>query len=149
MSELRPRCSAWHIGPTLQPLPARRGAAAAFPAERDFEDSRDREDHADGLGTQNQPKYFLMDAEMDVDFLVSEGIFVKGRAASALQTVSLWLGANTIVELSFEEAQELLKANLDNAHSSLAQITEELSYIKDQKTTTEVNVSECTTRVWP
>lgn len=35
----------------------------------------------------------------------------------------------------------MLKSNLSNAHSSLSQITEELSYIKDQKTTTEVNVS--------
>ena len=78
---------------------------------------------------------------MDVDFLVSEGIFVKGKAAPGLQSVNLWLGANTIVELSFDEALELLKSNHSNAHSSLAQITEELSYIKDQKTTTEVNVS--------
>jgi hypothetical protein len=31
---------------------------------------------------------------------------------------------------------ELLKANLTNADSSLSQITEELAYIKDQKTTT-------------
>jgi prefoldin subunit 5 len=55
--------------------------------------------------------------------------------------VSLWLGANTIVELSFPEAVELLKANLGNAESSMSQITEELGYIKDQKTTTEVNIA--------
>ena len=55
--------------------------------------------------------------------------------------MSLWLGANTIVELSFPEAVELLKANLGNAESSMSQITEELGYIKDQKTTTEVNIA--------
>ena len=78
---------------------------------------------------------------MDVDFLISEGIFVRGKAKESLEHVSLWLGANTIAELTFKEANELLKANLDNAISSLAQITDELSYIKDQKTTTEVNVA--------
>lgn len=78
---------------------------------------------------------------MDVDFLISEGIFVRGRARDNLEHVSLWLGANTIVELTFEEALSLLKTNLANADSSLSQITEELSYIKDQKTTTEVNVA--------
>lgn len=78
---------------------------------------------------------------MDVDFLISEGIFVRGRARENLEHVSLWLGANTIVELTFEEALDLLKTNLANADSSLAQITDELSYIKDQKTTTEVNVA--------
>jgi prefoldin subunit 5 len=78
---------------------------------------------------------------MDLDFLISEGIFVRGRAIDSLEHVSLWLGANTIVELTFAEALELLKNNLGNADSSLSQVTEELAYIKDQKTTTEVNVA--------
>lgn len=78
---------------------------------------------------------------MDVDFLISEGIFVRGKAKEPLEHVSLWLGANTIVELTFDEASDLLRANLANAESSLSQITEELAYIKDQKTTTEVNVA--------
>jgi hypothetical protein len=38
---------------------------------------------------------------MEVDFLISEGIYVKGRAKEPLEHISLWLGANTIVELSF------------------------------------------------
>lgn len=35
----------------------------------------------------------------------------------------------------------MLTENLNNAINSLKQITEELAYIKDQKTTTEVNVA--------
>jgi prefoldin subunit 5 len=66
---------------------------------------------------------------------------VRGRAKDPLERVSLWLGANTIVELSFPEAVDLLKNNLSNAESSMSQITEELAYIKDQKTTTEVNIA--------
>lgn len=38
---------------------------------------------------------------MEVDFLISEGIYVRGRAKEPLEHVSLWLGANTIVELTY------------------------------------------------
>lgn len=85
---------------------------------------------------RQQAKYSLYYQDMDVDFLISEGIFVRGKAKEPLEHVSLWLGANTIVELTFDEAKDLLSANLANADSSLSQITEELAYIKDQKTTT-------------
>ena len=51
------------------------------------------------------------------------------------------MGANTVVELSFDEALNMLAQNLSNAKNSLKQINEELEYIKDQKTTTEVNVA--------
>ena len=78
---------------------------------------------------------------MEVDFLISEGIYVKGKVKEPVEHISLWLGANTIVQLTFKEAIELLHSNLENAHSSRVQIAEELSYIKDQKTTTEVNVA--------
>jgi prefoldin subunit 5 len=78
---------------------------------------------------------------MDVDFLISEGIYVKGKVKEPLEHISLWLGANTVVQLTFAEALDLLKTNHLNALSSKEQISEELAYIKDQKTTTEVNVA--------
>lgn len=55
---------------------------------------------------------------MNVDFMLSEGIFVRGKAKDGLDRISLWLGANIIVELSFEEAEALLIENLKNARSS-------------------------------
>jgi prefoldin subunit 5 len=73
--------------------------------------------------------------------MLSEGIFVKAKPKNNLDRISLWLGANTIVELTFEEAESMLSSNLSNAVNSLKQINEELTYIKDQKTTTEVNVA--------
>ncbi len=51
------------------------------------------------------------------------------------------MGASTVVELTFGEALTMLAQNLNNARNSLKQINEELEYIKDQKTTTEVNVA--------
>lgn len=67
--------------------------------------------------------------------MLSEGIFVKGRSKKNLDKIALWLGANTIVELTFDEAKKLLRENLGNAKSSSKQIEEELEYIRDQRTT--------------
>lgn len=66
---------------------------------------------------------------------------MRGRAKEPLEHISLWLGANTVVQLTFKESLELLRTNLANALSSREQISEELAYVKDQKTTTEVNVA--------
>ena len=49
----------------------------------------------------NQSKKAIY-SEMDVDFLISEGIFVKGRAKEPLEHISLWVGANTVVQLTFK-----------------------------------------------
>jgi prefoldin subunit 5 len=45
-----------------------------------------------------------------------------------------------MVEYSFEEANELLTKNLESAKKSLATIEEDLDFLKDQITTTEVSI---------
>ena len=44
----------------------------------------------------------------EVDFMLSDGIFVKAKAKEGANRVALWLGANTIVELTYAEAEKLL-----------------------------------------
>ena len=46
-----------------------------------------------------------------------------------------------MVEYPFEDATSLLTQNLKMAQEMLEEVTEDLAYIKDQKTTTEVNIS--------
>ena len=46
--------------------------------------------------------------QTQVDFMLSEGIYVKAKAKENTDKVALWLGAQTIVELTFEEAEKLL-----------------------------------------
>ena len=74
--------------------------------------------------------------ETHVDFMLSDGIYVKAKPKQNLEKISLWLGASTVVELTFAEALNMLTQNFNNAKNSLKQINEELEYIKDQKTTT-------------
>ena len=45
---------------------------------------------------------------VSVDFMLSEGIYVKAKSKENNDKVALWLGASTIVELTFKEAEKLL-----------------------------------------
>lgn len=46
-----------------------------------------------------------------------------------------------MVEFSFQEAIDLLSKNKESAEQSLISTTEQLDYLKDQITTTEVNIA--------
>jgi len=56
-------------------------------------------------------------------------------------TVYLWLGANIMVEYSYDEAIALLSNNLSQGKISLENYSKDLDYLKDQITVTEVNVA--------
>merc|ERR1712070_1311646 len=60
---------------------------------------------------------------------------------NADSTVCLWLGAKVMVEYTYDEALELLKNNLKNANTTGESLDEDLDFIKDQITTTEVNIA--------
>jgi len=47
--------------------------------------------------------------------LLTETFWSKARVDKNVKKVALWLGANVMVEFSFDEAVELLNNNLENA----------------------------------
>lgn len=49
--------------------------------------------------------------------------------------------ANVMVEYTFEEAIALLTKNLENCRANLRTMESDLDFIKDQITTTEVNIA--------
>ncbi|RCH87273.1 hypothetical protein CU098_002159, partial [Rhizopus stolonifer] len=56
-------------------------------------------------------------------------------------TVYLWLGANVMLEYTFEEAKDLLTSKLDTAKNSLSNTLEDLEFLRSQITTMEVNTA--------
>jgi len=76
-----------------------------------------------------------------VDFLLTDTIWAKGRVDKNVEKVSLWLGANTLVEFPLNDAKVLLKKNLENAQGNLRTFEEDLLFLKDQITTCEVNIA--------
>eukprot|EP00249_Psilotum_nudum_P008332 c21200_g1_i2 orf=455-1006(+) len=77
---------------------------------------------------------------ISVDFEVAEGIYSQAHIEET-DSVCLWLGANVMLEYSCEEAKTLLKRNLENANVGLQAIIEDLQFLRDQVTITEVTIA--------
>ncbi|KAK3098878.1 hypothetical protein FSP39_023913 [Pinctada imbricata] len=77
---------------------------------------------------------------LETRFLLSDQVYAKAKIPPT-DRVSLWLGANVMLEYSIEDAKVLLEKNLEAASKSLTQVEEDLSFIRDQTTTLEVNMA--------
>jgi prefoldin subunit 5 len=80
------------------------------------------------------------DKEYVTNFELAPNILAKAKLQQ-VQTVNLWLGANVMMEFSFQEAEELLSGNLETAGANLTKVDEQLAFLRDQITTTEVNMA--------
>lgn len=57
------------------------------------------------------------------------------------QKLGLWIGANTMVEYTYDEALELLTGQLAASHVKLAELDEDLSFLRANSITVEVNMA--------
>ena len=79
--------------------------------------------------------------EVDTNFLVSDNIWAKAKVPNDTGKVGLWLGANVMVEYTHDDALQLLTKNLGSAEAKLAESDADIDFLKDQITTTEVNIA--------
>ena len=79
--------------------------------------------------------------EISTNFLLSDNIWAKAKIPNTTGKVGLWLGANVMVEYTYDEAIKLLGKNLHNAEAKIAETTSDIDFLKDQITTTEVNLA--------
>ena len=78
--------------------------------------------------------------EFQTHFLLSDQVHAVARVPPT-EKVFLWLGANTMLEYSIEEAVTLLSKNLNTAVVNAGQLDEDLEYLSNQITTMEVNMA--------
>ncbi|KAF5275857.1 hypothetical protein FQR65_LT04095 [Abscondita terminalis] len=78
--------------------------------------------------------------EFETEFLLSDQVFAKA-IVTPTNTVCLWLGANVMLEYSLDEAEKLLVKNIATATNSLEQVEHDIDFLRDQCTTTEVNMA--------
>ncbi|KAH8294950.1 hypothetical protein KR018_004578 [Drosophila ironensis] len=78
--------------------------------------------------------------ERETQFLLSDQVFIK-TLVPATKTVYLWLGASVMLEYPLDEAEELLKQNVTAAVSNLKSVEHDQDFLRDQITTTEVNMA--------
>jgi len=78
--------------------------------------------------------------QQDYTYQLAENIWSKA-SAPASNVVCLWLGANCMLEYTLDEALELLRTNEANAKTTLKSLEEDMAFLRDQITTTEVNIA--------
>ncbi|MEQ2316192.1 Prefoldin subunit 3 [Ameca splendens] len=76
---------------------------------------------------------------METHFLLADNVYCKASVPPT-DKVCLWLGANVMLEYDIDEAQALLEKNLSTASRNLETLEEDLDYLRDQGTTTEVSI---------
>ena len=67
-------------------------------------------------------------------------IFAKADISNS-GVVHLWLGANVMLEYTYDEAIELLSSKLEKAKKDMEEISDNLSFVRNQIITSEVNIS--------
>ncbi|KAK0168657.1 hypothetical protein PV327_002434 [Microctonus hyperodae] len=78
--------------------------------------------------------------DLETQFLLSEQVFAKATVPPT-DKVCLWLGANVMLEYTLDDAQELMAKNIEAAKTKLSHVEHDLDFIRDQFTTTEVNMA--------
>ncbi|XP_058788559.1 prefoldin subunit 3 [Phymastichus coffea] len=78
--------------------------------------------------------------DMETQFILSDQVYVKAVIAPT-DKVCLWLGANVMLEYTLDDAHDLLTKNIEAAKKNLEYIEHDLDFLRDQFTTTEVNMA--------
>jgi prefoldin subunit 5 len=68
-------------------------------------------------------------------------VYAKAEVDCSRGIVNLWLGADVMLEYTYEEALELLTTKESKAKQELEDVTEDLSFTRNQIITCEVNIS--------
>lgn len=71
---------------------------------------------------------------------ITDSVFCEAEVTPQ-KTVHLWLGANVMVEYTFDEALALLEKNLVAAKRNLESTLEDLAWLSDQQVVLEVNTA--------
>lgn len=75
-----------------------------------------------------------------VDFELGDTLYSKALVEPT-QKVHLWLSSSLMLEYDVEEALEVLEKKLSDAQKRVQEIEHDLAFIREQITTTELNVA--------
>jgi len=93
---------------------------------------------------ENEEEETAKSPPIDLDFCVAEQVYSRAtldRRRLREGGVALWLGAGVSVEYKLPEAQALLEANESAAKSNIRTNGEDLDFVRDCITTTQVSIS--------
>jgi prefoldin subunit 5 len=90
--------------------------------------------------------HFLKKKQQDDETLVTrynlaDMLYAKAQVDVSSGIVNLWLGANVMLEYTYDEAIELLSSKEKKAKLELDETTQDLAFVRNQIITSEVNIS--------
>ncbi|OAV87851.1 hypothetical protein PTTG_04747 [Puccinia triticina 1-1 BBBD Race 1] len=77
---------------------------------------------------------------LETHFELADTVYTSA-VVEPVEEVYLWLGANTMLAYPLSEARELLKNKIESAKLKLEEVSEEQAYLRNQITTTQVNIA--------
>ena len=72
---------------------------------------------------------------------LADAVFAKAELDTSANKVNLWLGANVMLEYTYQEAIELLESKIALSKKELEEVTSDLSFTRNQIITAEVCIS--------
>jgi prefoldin subunit 5 len=72
---------------------------------------------------------------------LADNVYGKAEVDTSVGIVNLWLGANVMLEYTYEEAIDFLTLNLENAKKESSLVNEDLAFVRDQVVTSEVSMT--------
>ena len=72
---------------------------------------------------------------------LADNVYGKAEVDCSSGIVNLWLGANVMLEYSYEEAIEFLAPKLEEAQKESKIVDDDLAFVRDQIVTSEVSMT--------
>eukprot|EP01035_Chromulina_nebulosa_P018890 gene18890-24686_t len=79
--------------------------------------------------------------DLITNYSLCDTIYAKAKVTTADGKVYLWIGANTMVEFSYDEALTLLQTQLEQSYIKLNELDEDLFFLRGNSITVEVNMA--------
>eukprot|EP00030_Apusomonadida_sp_AF-17_P004306 a509011_218.p2 GENE.a509011_218~~a509011_218.p2 ORF type:complete len:198 (-),score=93.96 a509011_218:42-608(-) len=76
----------------------------------------------------------------ETQYLLADNVYANAVVPQS-DRICLWLGAKVMLEYTLDEAESVLSKNYEAATKNLADLQNDLSFLKDQQTITEVNIA--------
>ena len=90
---------------------------------------------------RNMNKKRLAEETVISRYSLADDIFGKAELQLQQNSVNLWLGANVILEYTFDEAIDFLSTNAELARTEYAEVKNDLALVRNQIVTSEVSMS--------
>ena len=79
--------------------------------------------------------------EMYTNYNLTDTLYAKAKLNLDKEKVVLYVGAKVLIEYSFDEAIELLEEQIVQSQAKLAELNEDLAFLRMSEITVEVNMS--------